>query len=84
MDVPRRKRGEIKIGEVKIIEIFERIIQSWNNSEHLKATDLTLVGLQVWRGALLLADYIFHNRNEFEDKQILELGSGVGLTGGFT
>lgn len=49
--------------------------------EHHKATDLTLVGLQVWRGALLLADYIFHNRNEFHDKRILELGSGVGLTG---
>ncbi|KAG4072286.1 hypothetical protein HA402_004218 [Bradysia odoriphaga] len=62
LDVPRRKRGEIKI-------------------EHHKATDLTLVGLQVWRGALLLADYIFHNRNEFKDKRILELGSGVGLTG---
>lgn len=51
------------------------------NVEHFKATDLTLVGLQVWRGALLLADYIFHKRDEFKDKRVLELGSGVGLTG---
>ncbi|KAJ6647468.1 Methyltransferase-like protein 22, partial [Pseudolycoriella hygida] len=49
--------------------------------EHHKRTDLSLVGLQVWRGALLLADYIFHNRNEFKEKRVLELGSGVGLTG---
>ncbi|XP_011186196.2 methyltransferase-like protein 22 [Zeugodacus cucurbitae] len=48
--------------------------------EHSEATELRLVGLQVWRGALLLADYIFHKRNEFRDKFILELGAGVGLT----
>lgn len=39
-----------------------------------------MVGLQVWRGALILADFLFHNRKKFADKQILELGSGVGLT----
>lgn len=48
--------------------------------EHSEATELRLVGLQVWRGALLLADYIFHKRTEFCDKFILELGAGVGLT----
>ncbi|XP_054735135.1 methyltransferase-like protein 22 [Anastrepha obliqua] len=48
--------------------------------EHSEATELRLVGLQVWRGALLLADYIFHKRNEFRDKVVLELGAGVGLT----
>lgn len=60
---------------------FEGKIDHKKNLEHRKATDLTLVGLQVWRGALLLADYIFHNRVEFKDKRVLELGSGVGLTG---
>lgn len=40
-----------------------------------------MVGLQVWRGALLLADYILHNRKLLKNKTILELGSGVGLTG---
>lgn len=48
--------------------------------EHKKSTELSLVGLQVWRGALILADFLFHNRKKFADKQILELGSGVGLT----
>lgn len=48
--------------------------------EHSSSTVLQLVGLQVWRGALLLADYLFHIRHELQDKQILELGAGVGLT----
>lgn len=48
--------------------------------EHSDATEIRLVGLQVWRGALLLSDFIFHERHEFKDKQILELGAGVGLT----
>lgn len=48
--------------------------------EHSGSTTLKLVGLQVWRGALLLADFIFHNRNEFSNKCILELAAGVGLT----
>ncbi|KAI8126198.1 hypothetical protein FF38_03531 [Lucilia cuprina] len=65
--VPRRK-SDIE-HENGVIEI-----------QHSEATEIRLVGLQVWRGALLLADYIFHQRNEFKDKQILELGAGVGLT----
>lgn len=48
--------------------------------QHSDATEIKLVGLQVWRGSLLLADYIFHKRHEFKDKQLLELGAGVGLT----
>lgn len=48
--------------------------------EHLKSTKLDLVGLQIWRGALLLADYILHNEKKFKNRKILELGSGVGLT----
>lgn len=47
---------------------------------HQDATELSLVGLQVWRGALLLADFLFHNRRKFAKERILELGSGVGLT----
>lgn len=47
---------------------------------HQDSTDLSLVGLQVWRGALLLADFLFHNRRTIGNKRILELGSGVGLT----
>lgn len=48
--------------------------------EHSGATELKLVGLQVWRGALLLADYLFDQRKELASKTIMELGAGVGLT----
>uniref|UniRef100_A0A6P4FB21 Methyltransferase-like protein 22 n=2 Tax=Drosophila rhopaloa TaxID=1041015 RepID=A0A6P4FB21_DRORH len=48
--------------------------------EHSEATELRLVGLQVWRGALLLADYLFSKIEEFSGKTIMELGAGVGLT----
>ncbi|KAG7205441.1 hypothetical protein KM043_007433 [Ampulex compressa] len=48
--------------------------------EHSMSTELNLVGLQLWRGALLLADYILSNPNLFKEQTILELGSGVGLT----
>ncbi|XP_011708072.1 PREDICTED: methyltransferase-like protein 22 isoform X2 [Wasmannia auropunctata] len=49
--------------------------------EHSVSTDLNLVGLQVWRAALLLADYILSHPDLFRNQIILELGSGVGLTG---
>ncbi|XP_012527676.1 methyltransferase-like protein 22 isoform X2 [Monomorium pharaonis] len=48
--------------------------------EHSLSTELNLVGLQVWRAALLLADYILSHPDLFRNKIILELGSGVGLT----
>ncbi|XP_076661478.1 methyltransferase-like protein 22 isoform X2 [Halictus rubicundus] len=48
--------------------------------EHRTTTQLQHVGLQVWRGALLLADYILSNPDLFKDKTVLELGAGVGLT----
>lgn len=52
----------------------------WTYLEHSVSTELQHVGLQVWRGALLLADYILSNPDLFTDKIILELGAGVGLT----
>lgn len=48
--------------------------------EHSEATELRLVGLQVWRGALLLADYLFFKKTEFSGQNVMELGAGVGLT----
>lgn len=39
------------------------------------------MGLQVWRGALLLSDYLLHlGPEKLKNSTILELGSGVGLT----
>ncbi|XP_065339231.1 methyltransferase-like protein 22 [Cloeon dipterum] len=48
--------------------------------EHGKSTSLDKVGLQVWRGALLLADWVLHNANLLLNATVLELGSGTGLT----
>lgn len=48
--------------------------------EHLNSTEMMLVGLQVWRGAFVLADFLFHHRHLFANQHILELGSGVGLS----
>ncbi|KAF2879914.1 hypothetical protein ILUMI_26243 [Ignelater luminosus] len=49
--------------------------------EHSESTSLDLVGLQVWRGAFLLADWLLHNgENLPKNVPILELGSGTGLT----
>jgi len=50
--------------------------------EHRNQTSLDMVGMQVWRSALLLSDFILENRDIFNSEQnVLELGSGVGLTG---
>lgn len=48
----------------------------------MKSTVLDLVGLQIWRGSLMLADWLIHNHHSIlsSDSYILELGSGVGLT----
>lgn len=34
----------------------------------------------MWRGALLLADWVLHNTKMLENATVLELGSGTGLT----
>nr|CAG4643460.1 EOG090X0C5G [Ilyocryptus agilis] len=51
--------------------------------KHHVNTSLDLVGLQVWRGALLLADFLLHLSAELkitQDKSILELGAGTGIS----
>nr|XP_034831136.1 uncharacterized protein LOC117988128 isoform X3 [Maniola hyperantus] len=50
--------------------------------EHSSKTNISLVGLQVWRGALLLGDLLIHlgQTGTLNGKTILELGAGTGLT----
>ena len=48
--------------------------------EHRQHTKLSDVGLQVWRGSLLLSDYLLHHHQLVRDKSVLELGSGTGLS----
>lgn len=54
---------------------------------HHVNTSLELVGLQVWRGALLLADYLLHLATDNisksrinHDDAVIELGAGTGFT----
>ncbi|KAK3893620.1 hypothetical protein Pcinc_002573 [Petrolisthes cinctipes] len=48
--------------------------------EHQNATTLDLVGEQVWRGAIFLADFLLNHPHILTDTHVLELASGVGLT----
>ncbi|XP_077415624.1 methyltransferase-like protein 22 [Vanacampus margaritifer] len=48
--------------------------------EHTMATPLEDVGKQVWRGALLLADFILSKPLMFQEATVVELGAGAGLT----
>ena len=48
---------------------------------HALATPLPDVGLQVWRGALLLCDYLLARPSLVRGATILELGAGCGLCG---
>ena len=51
---------------------------------HYRLTSVSMVGLQVWRGSLLLSDFILNSKESdpspFRDKVILELAAGTGLT----
>lgn len=49
------------------------------HAEHALSTPLSDVGQQVWRGALLMADYVVHNREQFKGSTVLEVGAGVGV-----
>lgn len=49
--------------------------------EHRMATPLAEVGLQVWGGALLMADLLLANKELVAGKTVLELGCGTGFVG---
>ncbi|CAL8462291.1 g1822 [Coccomyxa elongata] len=48
---------------------------------HACSTDLSRVGLQVWPGALLLADYILEHEKHFDGCVGMEVGAGTGFAG---
>nr|XP_037286980.1 methyltransferase-like protein 22 [Rhipicephalus microplus] len=50
--------------------------------DHCPATTLPTVGLQVWKAALVMSDFLlYHGRELLQGKGVVELGSGVGLCG---
>ena len=49
-------------------------------AEHSLSSSVELVGLQVWRGALLLADYLLAQPSLLAGRHVLEVAAGTGLT----
>ena len=51
-------------------------------SAHFRSTSVSLVGLQVWRGSLLLADYLLarHSDLDIANAKVIELAAGTGIT----
>ncbi|KAG0496334.1 hypothetical protein HPP92_000869 [Vanilla planifolia] len=45
------------------------------------STDFDLTGQLVWPGAVLLNNYLSENAKILEGLSVIELGSGVGITG---
>ncbi|KAI5714372.1 hypothetical protein M8J76_016093 [Diaphorina citri] len=56
------------------------LILKRNNVKHQARTTLDSVGLQVWRGALLLCDLMLDTIRIKPHSTILELGSGTGVS----
>ncbi|KAJ9699090.1 hypothetical protein PVL29_007935 [Vitis rotundifolia] len=48
---------------------------------HAASTDFDLTGQLVWPGAMLLNDYLSKNAEMLQGCSVIELGSGVGVTG---
>jgi len=48
--------------------------------ESHKSSTRDLVGLQLWRGAFLLAEYLCHASNVVKNQIVLELAAGTGFT----
>ena len=47
---------------------------------HCVSSSVELVGMQVWRGALLLADLLLARPGLVQGRHVLELAAGTGLT----
>ncbi|XP_078436238.1 putative methyltransferase family protein [Wolffia australiana] len=48
---------------------------------HSASTDYDLTGQLVWPGAVLLNNYLCKNEGILNERSVIELGSGVGITG---
>ncbi|KAI6660094.1 Methyltransferase-like protein 22 isoform X2 [Oopsacas minuta] len=47
---------------------------------HSNSSPLSLAGLQVWNGSIIMCDYLLSNPISIQEHVVLELGSGTGLT----
>eukprot|EP01147_Barroeca_monosierra_P004056 gene4056-6475_t len=65
LDIPRKGR---KLPPIRLVLTLS----------HAMATPLVNVGQQLWRGSLLLMDWLIHNGKALHGQNILELGGGLG------
>ena len=63
-----------------LIRETDSVVDILIHIEHKISSDLAHVGLQVWNGALFLADFLIQNKNLIKFKTLLEIGAGTGLT----
>ena len=70
-----------------ISEIISRFPLSLHEDQNVvielashKSSSRDLVGLQLWRGAFLLAEYLCHRQDLVKNSNILELAAGTGFT----
>eukprot|EP00743_Colponemidia_sp_Colp-15_P006065 GILK01006519.1.p1 GENE.GILK01006519.1~~GILK01006519.1.p1 ORF type:complete len:272 (-),score=37.57 GILK01006519.1:165-980(-) len=61
------------------IVIKAKCYESWRGNILSHDTDLT--GFMIWPGTHLLAHYLARNKDRFTNAKILEVGSGMGVTG---
>ena len=67
-ETPRRRRKRARTGRTITVV-------------HASQTTLEDVGQQLWRGSLLLSDWLCHNKAALQGAVVVELGCGVGLCG---
>ena len=60
------------------VELKDKIVNI--ELESHKSSTRDLVGLQLWRGAFLLAEYLCHASNIVKNQNVLELAAGTGFT----
>ncbi len=71
--------GRFKIS-IKRIQNMERLIDAISDDEFNQDERLPYWA-EIWPSALGLSEYLVENEIELKDKQILELGCGLGLAG---
>jgi predicted nicotinamide N-methyase len=74
-------------GDLKVVRKPKGVPVSGNTQEnvwrikinHQMVTPLNYVGLQLWAGSLLMADYLLSHPETVRGKKVLEIGCGVGF-----
>jgi predicted RNA methylase len=77
-EVCRRGEREFQISNFEV-QIDENCVQL--SIKHRLFTTISDVGLQLWRAAFLIVDFLVDQKAHFRTRSIVELGCGVGLVG---